>query len=544
MRGAEAPGPRTGSISPDPAGCWVPGEVTGAAQTSGPAWPGCAPGSAAAPGGTGEFSGGWRSLRSCGREGGWGRMAAAAQEPGELGGTSQGAAPAHRDPPHGGQLLPRLLQLLRADAATGTAQRPPLPRPCRPSGPAPWGLRVPGAVTLRLPRSGCWARPVQSVTDATQSPRRGPATPPRHGAKPAVCKVPPPLGAAFRWEEVTHQLVPRGAAPSWQSSPPSLAKQRGPGCPQGPARLPAPPGDTQWREAGTRASPGEKSWGTGWTGSENPKETTGLCSPREESGTRPCLVKRQRSEERKGWMREKEDVRLAEETPKPGTSRAGAPPRGLLSYRRHSCRLLGLCTHCRSLGTRGRALLRGVSHFGGLWDLLAHCRRALGETAAVRGTAAIGANWGHCWVLGRGVKTHKRRHLLPVLCSIFGGQKWPGSTRPEGRLLLCGVRNDGSDSSLCPRRCWRAARGPWQPVRGHTNLWRAGDTGPGGPRLTVGSWGGGVGSVSSPGHGSPRRTSRPGSRPAPCSGGFGAGKGLRCETPTLSRAGSMAAAGL
>lgn len=62
----------------------------------------------------------------------------------------------------------------------------------------------------------------------------------------------------------------------------------------------------------------------------------------------------------------------------PGQETPCQPPSGLLSYRRHSC-LLGLCTRCRSLGTRGQAVLRGVSRFGGLRDLLAHSRRALGK---------------------------------------------------------------------------------------------------------------------------------------------------------------------
>lgn len=115
---------------------------------------------------------------------------------------------------------------------------------------------------------------------------------------------------------------------------------------------------------------------------------------------------------------------------------------------------------------------------------------------------------------------------------------------------LQGAKHNGSDSSLCTWRCWGAARGSWQPLRGHTNLWRASDTGPGGLWLTVGSSGEGVGSVSSPGHGSPQMTSCPGSPLAPCSGKSSPGGDLGLERvsganpPTLSRASSIAAAAL
>lgn len=52
--GAEAPRPRTGSISPDPGRCWVPGEVSGTAQISEQAWLGSVSGSTVAPGRTCE----------------------------------------------------------------------------------------------------------------------------------------------------------------------------------------------------------------------------------------------------------------------------------------------------------------------------------------------------------------------------------------------------------------------------------------------------------------------------------------------------------
>lgn len=60
----------------------------------------------------------------------------------------------------------------------------------------------------------------------------------------------------------------------------------------------------------------------------------------------------------------------------------------MLSYRRRSCCLLRLRSLCRSLGISSRALLRGAGRAGGLRDLPAHRRWALGETMLVRGTTA------------------------------------------------------------------------------------------------------------------------------------------------------------
>lgn len=60
----------------------------------------------------------------------------------------------------------------------------------------------------------------------------------------------------------------------------------------------------------------------------------------------------------------------------------------MLSYRRRFCCLLRLCSPCRSPGIGGRALLRAAGRSGGLRDLLARCRWALGETTLVRGMAA------------------------------------------------------------------------------------------------------------------------------------------------------------
>ena len=75
-------------------------------------------------------------------------------------------------------------------------------------------------------------------------------------------------------------------------------------------------------------------------------------------------------------------------------------------------------------------------------------------------------------------------------------------------------KHNGSNSSLCPRRCCEAWRGA--PRSRYTNLWRARDTGGAGPRLTLGGHGEGVGSVSHPGHDRPRMGSHPGNRLAPC----------------------------
>lgn len=142
-------------------------------------------------------------------------------------------------------------------------------------------------------------------------------------------------------------------------------------------------------------------------------------------------------------MGEEEDVTVAAETPTPGTSGAGDP----LPAPEWAALLPASLLPARALhplpqpGDPRPGCPEGCQPLWGAPGPSRSLPEGPGETTAVRGTAANSANWGHCWVLGWGVKTYNRRRLLLVLRSIFGGWKWPGSIRPEGWLLPCRVRN-------------------------------------------------------------------------------------------------------